>query len=395
MQGPLPQGFGPGIEAQLAAASLEQAARGRRAAHRAHVLRAAVRRRGHRAGPACWPRRCSAPLGALAVLLFVFASFLALVPLIIAAVSILTTFLLVLGLTYVHRRQLRRAVPDRADRPGRGDRLLAAAGLPLARGAGARARQREAVVIAMKTAGHAVVASGVTVAISLLALVVVPVPFLRSMGLGGMLIPLVSVVVVLTLLPAMLSKIGPRVDWPRIRHEAVAARGWSAWARLIVRRRWIAAGVGAGRARAAHRAGLRPEDRPGRHRLAGQQRAGATTPCRRCEEGGVGDGVLTPDRGAGARRPGRRRGRGRATASTASGWPSSAAASDGDHASSTSSRDARRPTAPASRWSTTSATAVEGATDGERRGRRRRRDRAGLLPRGVRQLPLRPGADRA
>jgi RND superfamily putative drug exporter len=63
------------------------------------------------------------------------------------------------------------------------------------------------------------------------------------MGLGGMLIPLVSVSVVLTLLPAILSKVGPRVDWPRIRHDAVAARGWSAWARLIVRRRWIAAGA--------------------------------------------------------------------------------------------------------------------------------------------------------
>ena len=70
----------------------------------------------------------------------------------------------------------------------------------------------------MRTAGHAVLASGVTVAISLLALIVVPVPFLRSMGLGGMLIPLVSVAVVLTLLPALLSSIGPRVDWPRIRH---------------------------------------------------------------------------------------------------------------------------------------------------------------------------------
>ena len=60
----------------------------------------------------------------------------------------------------------------------------------------------------MRTAGHAVFASGVTVAISLVALLVVPVPFLRSMGLGGMLIPVVSVAVCLTLLPALLSKIG-------------------------------------------------------------------------------------------------------------------------------------------------------------------------------------------
>jgi RND superfamily putative drug exporter len=83
----------------------------------------------------------------------------------------------------------------------------------------------------------------VTVAISLLALLVVPVPFLRSMGVGGMLIPLVSVSVVLTLLPALLSSIGPRIDYPRIRHEGTASRGWSAWARAIVRHRLVATTV--------------------------------------------------------------------------------------------------------------------------------------------------------
>ncbi len=80
-------------------------------------------------------------------------------------------------------------------------------------------------------------------AISLIALVVVPVPFLRSMGIAGMLIPLVSVAVVLTLLPALLSSIGPRVDYPRIRKEGTASRGWTAWARLIVRHRVVAAGA--------------------------------------------------------------------------------------------------------------------------------------------------------
>ena len=95
-------------------------------------------------------------------------------------------------------------------------------------------------MVAMKTAGHAVMASGVTVAISLLALLILPVPALRSMGVAGMLIPLVSVAVVLTLLPALLSSVGPRIDYPRIRKEGTASRGWSAWARLIVRHRVIA-----------------------------------------------------------------------------------------------------------------------------------------------------------
>ena len=64
----------------------------------------------------------------------------------------------------------------------------------------------EAVKIAMNTAGRAVVSSAGTVAISLVALLVIPVPFLRSMGLGGMLIPIVSTIVALTLLPAILGR---------------------------------------------------------------------------------------------------------------------------------------------------------------------------------------------
>ena len=86
------------------------------------------------------------------------------------------------------------------------------------------------MVTAVETAGRAVVLSGLTVAIGLLALVVLPVPGLRSTGIGGMLIPLVSILVVDTLLPALLGGVGPRVDWPRVRKEARASRAWSAWA---------------------------------------------------------------------------------------------------------------------------------------------------------------------
>jgi RND superfamily putative drug exporter len=197
---------------------------------------------GDSEGPSVLVETLLGALGALFVLVFVFASFLALLPMLIAAVSILTTFLLVLGLTTF------------SDVSFVVQFLIALIGLGVAIDYSllvvSRWREErehghdnhDAVAIAMRTAGHAVFASGVTVAISLLALVVVPVPFLRSMGIGGMLIPLVSVAVVLTLLPALLSSIGPRVDWPRIRHEGHLARGWSAWARGIVRRRWVAAG---------------------------------------------------------------------------------------------------------------------------------------------------------
>jgi RND superfamily putative drug exporter len=182
-----------------------------------------------------------AAAGALVVLLFVYASFLALLPLLIAAVSVLTTFMLVLLLTVFTDVNIIVMF------------LVALIGLGVAidyslilvsRWREERAHGRtneEAVVVAMRTAGHAVMASGVTVAISLLALLILPVPALRSMGMAGMLIPLASVAVVLTLLPALLSSVGPRIDYPRIRKEGTASRGWSAWARLIVRHRVVAA----------------------------------------------------------------------------------------------------------------------------------------------------------
>jgi RND superfamily putative drug exporter len=182
-----------------------------------------------------------AATGAFVVLLFVYASFAAVLPLLIAAVSILTTFMLVLGLTTF------------TDVSVIVQFLVALIGLGVAidyslilvsrwREERAHGRTNEqAVIVSMTTAGRAVMASGVTVAISLLALLILPVPALRSMGLAGMLIPLVSVAVVLTLLPALLATVGPRMDYPRIRKEGTASRGWSAWARLIVRHRIIAA----------------------------------------------------------------------------------------------------------------------------------------------------------
>jgi len=45
------------------------------------------------------------------------------------------------------------------------------------------------------------------------------------------------VMVTLSLTPAILGGIGPRVDWPKIRHENKASKGWTKWARLVVRRR--------------------------------------------------------------------------------------------------------------------------------------------------------------
>jgi RND superfamily putative drug exporter len=182
--------------------------------------------------------------GALLVLAFVFASFLAFVPILMAVVAIMTTFLLLLVLA-----ELTAVSPIVQF-------LIALIGLGVAidyalivvsrwREERTHGRQGdEAVQLAMETAGRAVVFSGITVAIGLLALIALPLPFLRSMGYGGMLIPLVSVLVAITLLPVVLAKLGPRLDWPHRRTDDKASRAWTRWAEAVARRRWIAAGAG-------------------------------------------------------------------------------------------------------------------------------------------------------
>ncbi len=182
-----------------------------------------------------------AALGALAVLAFVFASFLALIPMMVAAVSIVTTLLIVLGLTQF--AEVSFIVLFLVSLVGLGvaiDYSLLVVTRwreELSKGAD----NDEAIRIAMSTAGHAVLLSGLTVAIGLVALVVLPVPSLRSVGYGGMLIPLVSTAVTLTLLPAMMSGFGRKLNWPRVRQEQNASRAWTAWARAIVKHRVIAA----------------------------------------------------------------------------------------------------------------------------------------------------------
>jgi len=176
-------------------------------------------------------------VGALLVLLVVFGSLLALAPLLVAAVAILATLLLV-GLLTVFT-EVNLIV----------EYLVALIGLGVAidytllvvlRWREERAwglANEQAVQHAMATAGVAVLVSGTTVAISLAVLLLVPVPFLRSMGVGGLLIPLVSVLAAVTLLPVVLATVGPWLEWPRRRAARALIRGrWDAWARLVVRR---------------------------------------------------------------------------------------------------------------------------------------------------------------
>jgi trehalose monomycolate/heme transporter len=91
----------------------------------------------------------------------------------------------------------------------------------------------DAVVRTMATAGRTVAVSGLTVAIALAGLLIFPQVFLRSMGFGGMAAVLIAMVAALTLLPALLAVLGPRVDALPVRRRRERAAGADgAWARI-------------------------------------------------------------------------------------------------------------------------------------------------------------------
>ncbi len=77
---------------------------------------------------------------------------------------------------------------------------------------GSKLEPEEATAVTMDTAGKAVLFSGATVLISLTAVMLVPSPAFRSMSLGIMLAVIFVLAATLTLLPAVLAKLGPRVD---------------------------------------------------------------------------------------------------------------------------------------------------------------------------------------
>jgi len=83
----------------------------------------------------------------------------------------------------------------------------------------------DAVARTVATAGRAVAFSGGAVAVGLGLLLLIPVPFIRSLGVGGLLIPLVSVTAALTLQPALLAVLGRRL-------AGAPRRDGAAWARI-------------------------------------------------------------------------------------------------------------------------------------------------------------------
>jgi RND superfamily putative drug exporter len=92
------------------------------------------------------------------------------------------------------------------------------------------------------TAGRTVLVSGVTVAIVLASLMLFPETILRSIGYGGVATVLVDMVAALTVLPALLAVLGPKVNSLRIRRSvqrppaAEASGGWYRLAHSVMRR---------------------------------------------------------------------------------------------------------------------------------------------------------------
>jgi RND superfamily putative drug exporter len=191
-------------------------------------------------------------LGALVILLFVFGTLPAiLMPIAVAIAAILNTYTLVWILTYITNVSIIVQF------------LIALVGLGVAIDYALlmifrfRDELREgedvetALVETLTHAGRSVIISGSTVAVGLLSMLVLPLPFIRSMGIGGMLIPAVSVLAAITLLPALLAVLGTRINSVRVLPKRFVDQGhpedgrWGAWARLVLRRPWVIASIGA------------------------------------------------------------------------------------------------------------------------------------------------------
>ncbi len=106
---------------------------------------------------------------------------------------------------------------------------------------------RSAVVRTMGTAGRTVAVSGLTVTLALASLLLFPQVFLKSMGYGGMAAVAVAMIASLTLLPAGLALLGPRINALRLplpfrRRPGGQGSDRGAWARLarsVMRRPWL------------------------------------------------------------------------------------------------------------------------------------------------------------
>jgi len=96
----------------------------------------------------------------------------------------------------------------------------------------------DAAVYAARNAGHTILVSGATVALGFTGLLLVPIGEIRSVGLGGLVTAVVTVALATTLLPALLSWLGRRIDLGVVGREPSLEPGvqWLRWARWVTAR---------------------------------------------------------------------------------------------------------------------------------------------------------------
>jgi RND superfamily putative drug exporter len=96
---------------------------------------------------------------------------------------------------------------------------------------------RESVARANATSGGAIVFAGGTVIIALLSLLVAGIPLVTTLGYTAAIVVLIAVAAAITLLPAVLGLLGPKVNalkLPGLRHQADAKpHGWRRWAMFV------------------------------------------------------------------------------------------------------------------------------------------------------------------
>ena len=185
----------------------------------------------------------------LALLVMAFGSLMAaLIPLAVGQLAIATT--LAIAALLAHRFHLSILVQNLATMLGLGLGIDYALLMV--------SRFREAIAsgldgpaaarLAAHQAGRTLLISASTVAIGFLALLIVPISEIRSIGLAGCLVAGISVLLTNTLVPATLSWLGPRIDLGRVplvpkldaHRNARTGNRWRRWGRIVVSHPWLA-----------------------------------------------------------------------------------------------------------------------------------------------------------
>jgi RND superfamily putative drug exporter len=179
---------------------------------------------------------------ALLILVFVFGTLAFLLPFIFAAAAITTTLAIIW--IFAHFMELTTYLQNLV--------MLIGLGIAIDYSLLVVYRYREelrsgkskddAIVWTMETAGRAVVFSGSAVGIGLALMLFMPLPFMRGFGIGGLVIPLVSVLCALTLLPVLLYFLAAKLDSVRLLPQRLLRRRdaefnmWVRLSRAIMRR---------------------------------------------------------------------------------------------------------------------------------------------------------------